>query len=707
MSVSLSVEGSNLLSPPPKPPRVSARHHSVSSGTDNANVRMPPPIPPKRQSARLSIESPCLINNTTPPSPNIREAPPIITTDKTPTSPVSVHEGSNKRRDSLLSNSSLETYLNEIKQLGRQVKRQLLEDEDLMSLGNRILPTAASPQPLPAATRRNRAISLGSSTKPSTDIDDLVRQQQEQLFDSFNKLKQTKQAVVPASASDADDSTLSAPVEEDKNIVVTTPDKPIAPIKEAKSECVDEHPSVAVAYADEKRNYEFHMLFRSVPEEDKLIEEYNCAMYKDILVQGKLYISQEHLCFNAKFFGWATNLVLAYKDIKSIEKRNMALIVPNGIQITTHLDTKHVFASFMTRDYTFDLIYQAWQAFQFSQKETSEINNPALPQSAKREDNHADLANQHVAQPQTIPEETAVGTEQPSPPQDLTNKHYQWIVMDEVYIGTVEGFYKLLYQSDFMQHYLIEMVQCQEVQFGAWDQESKTRTSMITKEGTIYQVIDTEVCHQQNTILCISSTVTTSKGSADLRYKICITRKTHTEIEAVISIHDQQYIPLFKSFQKLLSRRSTKITLQRLSEGEELSTCWHQPRRLALQQRYVAPSVQILKQAYLVTVLFVQSTYEHTRAMKREHWFILLLLAANLSILHHMNARVYQLEHQHSPFSLAFSTGTTALNETTDPAALHHIEFMQLKMDEIKQKMALLHRDVALQKEQLLNEAQE
>lgn len=71
-----------------------------------------------------------------------------------------------------------------------------------------------------------------------------------------------------------------------------------------------------------------------------------------------------------------------------------------------------------------------------------------------------------------------------------------------------------------------------------------------------------------------------------------------------------------------------------------------------------------------------------------------------------MNARVYQLEHQQSPFSLAFPVNTV-LNETADPADLHRIEFMQLKMDEIKQEMALLHRQVVLQRQQLLNEPQE
>jgi GRAM domain len=89
--------------------------------------------------------------------------------------------------------------------------------------------------------------------------------------------------------------------------------------------------------ANAKRNAEFHTLFRSVPEDDMLIEgkekdfvrrqcplpifnflktnlslciDYGCALQKEILVQGRIYISEYHICFNANIFGWVTNVSL-------------------------------------------------------------------------------------------------------------------------------------------------------------------------------------------------------------------------------------------------------------------------------------------------------------------------------------------------------------------------------------------------------------
>lgn len=63
-----------------------------------------------------------------------------------------------------------------------------------------------------------------------------------------------------------------------------------------------------VYVANAKRNQDFHALFRSVPEEDNLIEDFGCALQKEILLQGRIYISESYLCFNANIFGWVTNV---------------------------------------------------------------------------------------------------------------------------------------------------------------------------------------------------------------------------------------------------------------------------------------------------------------------------------------------------------------------------------------------------------------
>jgi len=43
-----------------------------------------------------------------------------------------------------------------------------------------------------------------------------------------------------------------------------------------------------------------------------LVADYSCALQKDILVQGRLYISREFVCFYANIFRWETVVCFAY-----------------------------------------------------------------------------------------------------------------------------------------------------------------------------------------------------------------------------------------------------------------------------------------------------------------------------------------------------------------------------------------------------------
>lgn len=114
------------------------------------------------------------------------------------------------------------------------------------------------------------------------------------------------------------------------------------------------------AIASKKRNRDFHNLFKSVPDDDYLIEDYSCALQREILAHGRLYVSEGHLCFSSNILGWTTTLVISFDEIVSVEKRSTALVFKNGLMIST-LHAKHVFASFTSRDATYDLIVNIWK----------------------------------------------------------------------------------------------------------------------------------------------------------------------------------------------------------------------------------------------------------------------------------------------------------------------------------------------------------
>lgn len=114
------------------------------------------------------------------------------------------------------------------------------------------------------------------------------------------------------------------------------------------------------AVAPKRRNREFHEMFAPVPEDDYLIEDYGCALQKEILLQGRLYVSEGHICFNSNIFGWINTLIISFDEIVSVEKKNTAMLFPNAIVIQT-LHARNVFASLISRDSTYDLIVGIWK----------------------------------------------------------------------------------------------------------------------------------------------------------------------------------------------------------------------------------------------------------------------------------------------------------------------------------------------------------
>lgn len=113
-------------------------------------------------------------------------------------------------------------------------------------------------------------------------------------------------------------------------------------------------------YATIKRNTDFHQLFISLDLTDRLLDDFSCALSREILLQGRLYVSEQYVCFNLNLLGWVTNLVIPQADIVRLEKKLTAGLFPNGIVIETK-DAKHTFASFISRDSTIEFMRQVWQ----------------------------------------------------------------------------------------------------------------------------------------------------------------------------------------------------------------------------------------------------------------------------------------------------------------------------------------------------------
>ncbi|XP_071633351.1 protein Aster-B isoform X2 [Temnothorax longispinosus] len=108
------------------------------------------------------------------------------------------------------------------------------------------------------------------------------------------------------------------------------------------------------------RSEDFRRIFKDVPDDERLVVDYSCALQREILVHGRLYVSQNYVCFYANIFMWETLVSLRWKDVTSITKEKTALVIPNAILICTVTD-KFFLTSFGARDKTYVMLFRVWQ----------------------------------------------------------------------------------------------------------------------------------------------------------------------------------------------------------------------------------------------------------------------------------------------------------------------------------------------------------
>ncbi|KAK4317551.1 hypothetical protein Pmani_011394 [Petrolisthes manimaculis] len=108
------------------------------------------------------------------------------------------------------------------------------------------------------------------------------------------------------------------------------------------------------------RSEDLKRLFKDLPSDERLIVDYSCALQKDILVHGRLYVTPNYFCFYSKIFGWETFVSIKCKDIVAMTKEKTALVIPNAVEVRTDGE-KHFFTSFASRDKTYLMLFRIWQ----------------------------------------------------------------------------------------------------------------------------------------------------------------------------------------------------------------------------------------------------------------------------------------------------------------------------------------------------------
>ncbi|CDK25803.1 unnamed protein product [Kuraishia capsulata CBS 1993] len=217
-------------------------------------------------------------------------------------------------------------------------------------------PTQAS---LKGHQRNISDLSIDSAT-PSTPVpvrfNETIPEEEGQLVQtpemvSYRRTRRRKSTATSISSKDAVKSPSSATKDENTPTKQSDYDKNLY---------IDERfLDTQYRFATLKRNSDFHELFKDIPQEDRLLDDFSCALSRDLLLQGRLYVSEHYICFNSNLLGWVTHLLIPLKDIKLFEKRVTAGLFPNGIIIET-AETRYNFASLISRDSTLNFLETVW-----------------------------------------------------------------------------------------------------------------------------------------------------------------------------------------------------------------------------------------------------------------------------------------------------------------------------------------------------------
>ncbi|XP_028987926.1 GRAM domain-containing protein 2B-like isoform X2 [Betta splendens] len=106
------------------------------------------------------------------------------------------------------------------------------------------------------------------------------------------------------------------------------------------------------SHSFQKLNKSFHKLFPDIPEGESLIQSFTFALQKEILYHGKLFVSENHVCFHSSVLLRDTKAAIPVSSITEVKKHNAALSM-----LTIHTASeKFSFVSLRNRDLCYKLL---------------------------------------------------------------------------------------------------------------------------------------------------------------------------------------------------------------------------------------------------------------------------------------------------------------------------------------------------------------
>lgn len=99
----------------------------------------------------------------------------------------------------------------------------------------------------------------------------------------------------------------------------------------------------------------------NLPKKEIIFDDFGCAYAKGILHQGRMYITENYVCFSSSVLGISKKLIVPLNDVTKITKAKR-LGIMKALQIyQANKQNPYKFQSFTDIDKTFKIIQRLWQ----------------------------------------------------------------------------------------------------------------------------------------------------------------------------------------------------------------------------------------------------------------------------------------------------------------------------------------------------------
>ncbi|XP_067309478.1 GRAM domain-containing protein 2B isoform X2 [Pseudorasbora parva] len=142
----------------------------------------------------------------------------------------------------------------------------------------------------------------------------------------------------------------------------------------------------------------FHKLFPEIPETEDLEHVFSCALHKEMIYHGKMYVSHRHICFHSSVLLKETKVMILTSSVLAIKKKHTAKIVPNAVAVITSDGHKYLFVSLRNRESCFQRLLSLCPQLQTEivSRKSSTDNTPEM--DFDRISSHSSLEENHESQ---------------------------------------------------------------------------------------------------------------------------------------------------------------------------------------------------------------------------------------------------------------------------------------------------------------------